>query len=284
METIKGFRFLREINEQDKRDAEIAYGMLNHLYDARQHFSDDQIVFLGLQGSQNYNLDTATSDIDTKLIVVPGLNDLIFNHKAVSITFIRENNEHTDWKDLRLMFQTFRKQNLNFVEIIYSPWILVNETYYEEIKDLFEHRDLIGFYDKPKAVQTMKGIALNKYDAMEKNTPAHAKEMEKFGYSPKELHHLIRVTEFLKNYIEGYPYEYCLYPSHSTWLKDVKMGAYSIEEARNIADKTKATLLEICDSYLSENISTPNPEGDLMLDGIQRSVMRKAIELELTKK
>ena len=59
------------------------------------------------------------------------------------------------------------------------------------------------------------------------------------------------------------------------------MGAYSIEEARNIADKTKATLLEICDSYLSENISSPNPEGDLMLDRIQKDVMRKAIELEL---
>lgn len=109
METIKGFRFLREINEQDKRDAEIAYGMLNHLIDSRKYFSDNQIAFLALQGSQNYNLDTTFSDIDTKLILLPSLNDLIFNKKAVSTTHVRDNNEHTDWKDLRLMFQTFRK-------------------------------------------------------------------------------------------------------------------------------------------------------------------------------
>jgi len=34
MEMIKGFRFLREIDESNKRDKEIAYGMLNHLTDS----------------------------------------------------------------------------------------------------------------------------------------------------------------------------------------------------------------------------------------------------------
>lgn len=29
---------------------------------------------------------------------------------------MRANDEHIDFKDLRLMFQTFRKQNLNFVK------------------------------------------------------------------------------------------------------------------------------------------------------------------------
>ena len=283
MEMLKGYRFLRKIDENDKRDVNIAYGMLNHLSEARQYFDDNQIIFLGLQGSQNYNLDTPMSDIDTKLIVVPSLNDLIFNRKAVSTTHVRLNNEHTDWKDLRLMFQTFRKQNLNFVEILYSPWILVNEMYYEEVKDLFEQRDLIGFYDTAKVVQTMKGIALNKYDAMEKNTPSHAKEIEKFGYSPKELHHLIRIATFLEDYLNGYDYEVCLHPSNSDWLKQVKLGLYSITEAREVAKETRQELILVCDNYLATHESTPNLEGEKLLDNTQRKVMRKAIQFELNK-
>ena len=41
-----------------------------------------------LQGSQNYNLDLPTSDIDTKTIVIPTFEDIALNRKAVSITHI----------------------------------------------------------------------------------------------------------------------------------------------------------------------------------------------------
>ena len=39
-------------------------------------------MYMGLYGSQNYNLDTEDSDIDAKAIVVPSLGDLI-NSEAV---------------------------------------------------------------------------------------------------------------------------------------------------------------------------------------------------------
>ncbi len=281
METIKGFRFLRKINEQDKQDTEIAYGVLNHLAESQQHFKNNQIIFIALQGSQNYKLNTPTSDIDTKLILVPSLNDLIFNKKAVSTTHIRRNNEHTDWKDIRLMFNTFRKQNLNFIEILYSPWIIVNKTYWNEIKPLFENRDLVGFYCKTKAVQTMKGIALNKYDALKKNTPSHQAELEKFGYSPKELHHLIRITNFMAKYITDAPYEECMVPNNAENLIWVKQGGLSVNDAQEVADRYKKVITELCDNYIATHDMVYLPDGEIMLQQVQKDVMRKAIKLEL---
>ena len=280
--TISNFTTLYDVKFKDNHDTAIWDGMYDHLWESLEHFNKDQVVFIGLQGSQNYKLDTPTSDLDTKLIVVPSLEDLIFNRKAVSTTHVRLNNEHTDWKDIRLMFQTFRKQNLNFVEILYSPWVIVNQTYYDEILPLFTNKDLIGFYSKTKAVQTMKGIALNKYDAMEKQTPAHEAEMKKFGYSPKELHHLIRITDFMYKYTkETYTYEECLIPNDTNNLIWIKKGGLSLAEARATADRYRKIIVDLSDDFVASHPMEYSEEGEKLLNSVQEAVMRKAIKLEL---
>ena len=179
------------------------------------------------------------------------------------------------------MFETFRKQNLNFVEILYSPWIIINETYWNEIKPLFENRDLVGFYCKTKAVQTMKGIALNKYDALKKDSPSHQAELEKFGYSPKELHHLIRITDFMVKYITGSSYEECMIPNDIKSLIWVKQGGIPVEEAQEVADRYKKMITELCDNYITTHEMAYLPEGEELLQNVQKDVMRKAIKLEL---
>ena len=72
----------------------------------------DRIVFIALQGSQNYGLDYEGSDIDTKCVVLPTLDDIIENRKPISTTHVMENEEHCDIKDIRLMFDCYKKQNI----------------------------------------------------------------------------------------------------------------------------------------------------------------------------
>ena len=86
-----------------------------HVAEAKTLFSDPEIVGVFLQGSQNYSLDIYGSDVDTKCVVVPSFYDIAMNKKPISTTYIRKNEEHIDLKDVRLMIQTFRKQNLNFI-------------------------------------------------------------------------------------------------------------------------------------------------------------------------
>ena len=45
----------------------------------KEHRRDGDIFFTALQGSQNYGLDYEGSDIDSKLIIVPSIDDIIFN-------------------------------------------------------------------------------------------------------------------------------------------------------------------------------------------------------------
>ena len=88
-----------------------------------------EVVGVFLQGSQNYNLHYEDSDIDTKAIILPKFEDFCLNRKPISTTSILENDEHTDLKDVRLMFECFKKQNINFVEILFTKYKVMNPKY-----------------------------------------------------------------------------------------------------------------------------------------------------------
>lgn len=99
-------------NEQKRQ--KIMARMREHLVPVLEHCRGGW-VGLFLQGSQNYNLDYEGSDIDTKAIMLPSFSDFVLNAKPLSTTHIMENNEHVDFKDIRLMFDCIKKQNVNFV-------------------------------------------------------------------------------------------------------------------------------------------------------------------------
>lgn len=69
-------------------------------------------VGIFLQGSQNYNLDYEGSD---------------------------------DVKDIRLMLDCFKKQNVNFVEILFTPYRILNPKYealFQPILDIAERESV----------------------------------------------------------------------------------------------------------------------------------------------
>ena len=118
-----------------------------HYNEALEHFPEDRIVAIVLQGSQNYGLETMYSDVDTKLILTPTFEDIAMNRQPISTTYIRADNSHTDWKDIRLMLKTFRSCNLNFLEILFSPYCIVNPLYAEEWNRLIDDNELIANYE-----------------------------------------------------------------------------------------------------------------------------------------
>ena len=258
-----------------------------HYKEALTLFPADRIVGVFLQGSQNYGLDYEGSDIDTKCIVLPTLEDLIFNRKPVSTTHILPNEEHLDLKDVRLYFQTFRKQNLNFMEILFTKYKLVNPTYAPYWNQLIENNEQIARYNPVGAVKTMKGIAMEKYHAMEHRYPSKVDIIDKWGYDGKQLHHLIRVNEYLLRYIEGEAYADCLQTKISDTLKiikDMNNPFYSLEEARRVADIFLTGTVEAADAFAAAHKNDPvDAEVDELLDDVQRDIVKLGIELELQK-
>ena len=258
-----------------------------HYDEACKLFPEDRIVGVFLQGSQNYGLDYEGSDIDTKCIVLPTLDDLIFNRKPVSTTHVLPNEEHLDLKDVRLYFQTFRKQNLNFMEILFTKYKIVNPLYRLYWNRLIENNEQIAHYNPVGAVKTMKGIAMEKYHAMEHRYPSKIDLIDKWGYDGKQLHHLMRVEEYLTRYINGEPYADCLItkrPKKLKEIKDMNNPKLLLDEARVVAGIYMGKVNAMADEFAAAHKDDPvDAEVDKLLDEVQESIMRLGITLDLEK-
>lgn len=210
-----------------------------------------EIVGIFLQGSQNYNLSYENSDIDCKVIILPRFDDFILNKKPVSTTHVLENNEHIDLKDLRLMFDCFKKQNINFVEILFTKYRIMNPKYEALFQPMFDNNELIARYNNCASINCMSGMAMEKYKALEHPYPATIDKINKFGYDGKQLHHLIRVNEFIKRYINGDPYKDCLISRQRDYLISVKTNReYNLDEAREIAETMCDETYQIKKEYM----------------------------------
>ena len=258
-----------------------------HYQEALTLFPEDRIVGVFLQASQNYGLDYEGSDIDTKCIVLPTLEDLIFNRKPVSTTHVLPNEEHLDLKDVRLYFQTFRKQNLNFMEILFTKYKIVNPTYEPMWNRLIENNEQIARYNPVGAVKTMKGIALEKYHALEHRYPSKVELIDTWGYDGKQLSHLIRVDEYLARYIAGEPYADCLITKKPELLiaaKDMTNPKFTLEEARTIAGLHLGAVTHTADNFVAAHKDEPvDWHVDVLLDDVQRDIVKLGIELEMQK-
>lgn len=254
----------------------------DHYQEALQYFPEDRIVGIFLQGSQNYKLDIPNSDVDTKLIVTPTFEEIAFNKKPYSTTHIRANEEHIDFKDIRLMLATFRKQNLNFLEILFTDYAIINPLYKNEWDRLIAANEEIAHFNLFFAVKAMKGIALEKYHAMEHRYPSKIEIIDRIGYDPKQLHHLVRVEEYLQRYINGEKYAACLVSQQPDYLKAIKLGQYDLETARKLADASLAHIEEMCKPFTKDSeYNVSNEQVDSLLNDVQRNIMEIAIRQEL---
>lgn len=265
------------------REEKIELGLKDHYNEALLDFSEDRIVGLFLQGSQNYLLDYEESDIDTKLIVVPTFKDIALARKPVSTTHIRANDEHIDYKDIRLYVETFYKQNLNFLEILFTPYHYITPLYKEEWMRLVDARESIAHMNPWRAVKSMKGIALEKYHAMEHDYPSRRHVLAKYSYDPKQLHHLVRIDYFLTQYIAGKSYEETMIPEEKmrAFLMDIKRGNWELAAARELAEQSLAHINKISDEFFAETEDKEDPTMRELLEDVSYNIMKIAVEEEL---
>lgn len=257
--------------------------VLEHLQEAETIVPTKHIVGIFYQGSGNYGLDYEGSDVDTKCIVTPTFKSIVLARKPMSTTHVRANDEHIDMKDIRLYLETFKKQNLNFLEILYTPYCsFPNRHFYEQWQRLVEAREEITHYDPVRSVKSMMGIASEKFYAMEHHYPSRMAWIEKYGYDPKQLHHLLRVSEYLDRYIAGEPYGDCLLTKQANYLKEVKQGLFCLEAAREIAEKTYNAIHEKCNKFIEAHKDDPvNCAVDELLDDVAYEIVRESIKRDM---
>ena len=235
------------------------------------------------QGSMNYGIMNEDSDVDTKVLVIPSLEDIAFNRKPISHTLeMPDNGEHVDCKDVREYFKVLRKSNINFVEILFTDYYIVNNKYYDFWNLLLKNAEKIARINPYAAVACTKGMAYSKRKALTHPLPG-------FGYNPKELSHLIRLNYFLKRYIDGEPYKDCIYPKAERVRKqliDWKNTGCGLnkEEAEVKADELVENIVTVADDFCSKHSNENNFTIDALLNEILYNIIRCSLIRELIEK
>lgn len=253
--------------------------MREHYNDAISKYPEYRIVGVLYQGSGNYGLDYEGSDVDTKCVLAPSLKELA-ESKMTSTTYVRENDEHIDFKDVRAMLETFRKSNLNFLEILYTKYYIINPMYEAEWNKLIAARDSIVTMNLPSLLKSMKGIASEKFHAMEHKYPSRMHVIDKWGYDCKQLHHLFRIEEFMDRWLYGDSFSDCLISQQPEWLIDVKRGKYNLEEARSLGKATMDGIQSLYELYMKQYPNEINEDMYKLFDDVSYDIIKIGIERE----
>lgn len=239
--------------------------------------------FTALQGSQNYRLDDVESDVDTKTLVVPRVEDLILNKSRVSTTLLVEPTiEHADVKDIREMFTCFRKQNINFLEILFTPYVDVNPLLAHHYSELYAKREDIARLNPYQGLRAMVGHLMEKYHAFEHPYPSIIDKIERYGYDPKQLHHMVRFKEFLIRFIkDGDSYEDCLIPKDPKMLIAIKRGAIPYDAAKEMREEHKIWADEFLAEWKPKLVNEEDPATSKFMDDLLLDVFLTTYNTEV---
>ena len=156
------------------------------------------VIYIGLYGSQNYNVDDELSDIDAKAIVMPTLHDIVFR-KPVS-RVIECDNGAIDVKDLITFYDVIRKGNFSYIESIQTKYA-IGDKYIQEL-----------FKPTPVNFKSVVGAMHEKRKALTHEYPSKHDEFAKWGFDPKQWHHIIRLHDLLEYDVKfGLNYAYINY-------------------------------------------------------------------------
>lgn len=286
------------MRDWEKRDADIREA----LEDAADFLEGDkgyEVVSVNLYGSQNYDCDTPASDYDFKAIIIPTLNDIILNRNPVSrVVDFGDRGGQIDIKDVRLMFDCYKKQNVNFIETMFTRWYWVNPTYAQEWEAVREMANRIAFADPAKALNCMIGMAKEKQHALCHEYESKKEILAKYGFDPKQLMHIIRLHALMKDYIEELTtkvspkYGWILIPDENTidylmMIKTMSMpvpmdvGAAKAIAAHHIDEMAK--LIDKFREEYNELYTVIDVRAYEKFDVIRARILRKSFKRELLK-
>lgn len=132
-----------------------------HYDHAVAHYGEAAVLGVFLYGSWNYGTNLPDSDVDTKCILVPDLFHLAI--KPYEVKHLHVDDEVCECMTIMHMVQNWKKQNINFVEILFTDYCIINPLYQDIWTDYFtaEKREAIARYDIKAAVLSMAHQALH---------------------------------------------------------------------------------------------------------------------------
>lgn len=239
------------------------------------------VLYAANYGSHNYNLDIYNeeynSDIDTKVIILPTLEELVRNSKPVSTT-IEISTGQCDIKDIRAFIQTLLKANIQFLEVLKAESYWINFDYIEDFKWFIDNLDELIKGNKPQLLKSIYGMSLEKKKALCHPYPTIKWKIDKYGYDGKQLHHIMRLKNFIDRYFYGSEnFEEAIRFKNDTLEKEqlieAKLNHYPLKVAQDFAEMY-CNIIEKDTRKLMDNLTQNNEIKEEYLKKSQEIIIK----------
>lgn len=232
-----------------------------------------------LFGSQNYGTDTANSDIDTKAIVIPNMNQALFAAPVNKTFTANDGTGEITVKDIREMHRNFEKQGYNFIEMLFTPYRVLSPWLGDMYRSVFEHAEEIARMDCEAAIRVMMGQMASMKRLAFTRTEETAAVYDQYGFVPKKVANFIFVYDMLLKYISGKPYAMCLEATDRAFIAQLKTDCpIDKEQAAEIMNTFDAKAVEKANAFLASY--TVDEERKSYLHNLLKSTAFRIIEAQ----
>lgn len=235
-------------------------------------YGKENVLGVFLYGSQNYNLATENSDVDTVAIIVPTFSDLCLQSPVSKELNI--DGEHCNVKDIREYMKMIKKQNINFTETLFTEYCWVNPKY-KTIWNLFtSQKNNIVQIDPDRAIIAAYHQAENTFKQILNL------EDNDIVYDCKRFVNTYRLIDFCYKFYNGKDFLSCIQQTGNN-----KERLLKIKAGTSLSYKELDTLVSYKD-YVRDNIiysdkKLTNNEitrtMDLFINSIIMSIIRENI-------
>lgn len=168
-----------------------------------------EVVMTVLIGSQNYNLNTEVSDVDTFSFVLPSLEDLALAKDPASGEWEVEDGKCM-YKDIRLALNLLKKTSPNSVECFVSKMRVYNPRYKHILNEYLDDPRKLSYMIHCNYTHMLYAMAGMAHQLTKRNMPpgkrySHAlrlKSMSDIFVNSLEVHSLLKLTS--KDFAEAY--------------------------------------------------------------------------------
>lgn len=216
------------------------------------------ILFIALQGSQNYNLATEESDVDSMIVIIPSLDDIVSGKPPINKVIQSPLQEQIEIMDIRYFRDQLIKQNTQFLQILFTDYKIVNSGYRDYVNYLYNMNEELTHINRIALFRNIIGIG------QACNRRFYKKEQDMKARC-KQLYHLIRLDYLFKCLTEDKSYNESLFiteDSTRAFILKCKQADISYKEACELNDlylqklMNRAFDVNIANSEYNETIVT----------------------------
>ena len=195
-----------------------------HYNKAVEHFGEENVMGVFLYGSWNYNTNLPDSDVDTKCILVPNLYRLAI--QPFKVTHLDVDGEVCECMSIMHMVANWKKQNINFVEILFTPYFKLNPDYadfwqpnndgeWKECAMNTDRSDMVARYDLNAAVMSMAHQVLS---TMKKNPS----DLKTIMNATRIYQTMSLLTETNCSYMDAI--------AMPSWISEIRTGEFEVDK------------------------------------------------------